>query len=78
MSATCDACAESAFGGVSLCPLHAEAEAMRDVLRVAIDQTVSGSGLCTGCLVKSGHTSDCFLADARAILARIDGDTPDA
>ena len=63
MSATCDQCAESAFGGVTLCPLHSEAEAMKDLL---ID------------LVGGRFTMYEIGVRASAILARIDGDTPDA
>ena len=66
MSATCDQCSESAFGGVTLCPLHAEAEAMRGALRRVLALT-EGQVYFTG-----------WHAEARVILARIDGDTPDA
>ena len=46
MSATCDMCrkwgADDAFSGVTLCPLHAEAEAMRNVLAGAFTPLEDG------------------------------------
>ena len=75
MSATCDQCyevmhpTEPGEYAVLLCPLHAEAEAMRDVLKGIL--AVAGMDF------RPGVVDEMALV-ARPILARIDGDTPDA
>lgn len=70
MSATCDKCEGiySVSDGrwhISLCPLHAEAEAMRDVLARAVRLVEQGSVLA---IAGAG-----VAAAARPILARIEG-----
>ena len=76
MSATCDKCEwgsnPAAGSPVLLCPLHAEAEAMRGLLRRLVGEWDERKG---------PHLIDVLgavIAASRPILARIDGDTPDA
>ena len=72
--ATCDKCqittartSVESYQVVSLCPLHAEAEAMRDVLKRARDEW--DAGLTTdGTFLALQETADA----ARTILARIE------
>ena len=70
MSATCDKCwivlADApGYLAITLCPLHAEAEAMRGVLARAVRLVEQGSALA---IAGAGAA-----AAARPILARIEG-----
>lgn len=85
MSATCQACDERHPYGL-LCPLHAEAEAMRDVL-AAIQPVIGGWREAIALIEDYGpkdesvgknmwaalNQIDAFRAAARPILARIEG-----
>ena len=80
MSATCDKCYyRHMANSVTLCPLHAEAEAMKDLLRDLVrfaDAPAQGQTVeSEAALVSQALYSLAFRA--RLILA-IDGDTPDA
>lgn len=67
----CSACRDSDFtNAIVLCPLHAEAEAMRDVLARLVESTDRVFPDARGLFPA--------VEEARPILARIDGDTPDA
>ena len=107
MSATCDECAVTVGmrpgegPRIHFCPLHAEAEAMRGLLRDLVEryeaESYSATEVVCGACSQRGkidrdesqatrrtkyapipHAEGCRFGKIRAILARIDGDTPDA
>lgn len=86
MSATCDKCSSHYIDHVHLCPLHAEAEAMRDVLRIAREASnaIRADATAMSRRIATDHPVMAFVrsmddaaraldAAARPILARIEG-----